>query len=218
LRKTRVKICGITNKNDLQSAINAGADAVGFILGVKSSPRNLKIKEAKELISQVPLFVDSVVVTVSENFENIMKLGKKLHPNAIQIHGNLSSAEISSFKKSLPNLFLIRAIRANPENVEKKALKTSKYFDAILIDSYIKGKYGGTGVVHDWDLSLKIKMIFDPIPMILAGGLTPENVENAIGFVRPYAVDVSSGVEKEPGIKDELKIINFIKRAKGCYR
>ena len=216
MRTTRVKICGITNKNDLQSAINAGADAVGFILGVKSSPRNLKIKEAKELICQVPLFVDSVVVTVSENLENIMELGKKLHPTTIQIHGNLSNAEISSFKESLPNLFLIRSIRANPENVEKKALKTSKYFDAILLDSYIKGKYGGTGVVHDWDLSLKIKMIIDPIPMILAGGLTPENVENAIGFVRPYAVDVSSGVEKEPGIKDELKIINFIKRAKGC--
>ena len=213
---TRIKICGITNKNDLQSAVNAGADAIGFIVGVESSPRNIKQKEAKKLISQVPLFVDSVVVTVPENLEKVKELCKLLHPNAIQIHGNLDTAKISSIKKSFPNLQLIRAIRAKPENAEKKASKTSKCFDAILLDSYIKGKYGGTGVVHDWDLSLKIKMIIDPIPMILAGGLNPENVENAINYVRPYAVDVSSGVEKKPGIKDELKMINFIKRAKGC--
>ena len=213
---TRIKICGITNKNDLQSAVNAGADAVGFIVGVESSPRNLKPKEAKKLISQVPLFVDSVVVTVPENLEKVKELCKILHPNTIRIHGKVGTAKISSIKKRFPNLHLIRAIRAKRENAEKKASKTSKCFDAILLDSYIKGKYGGTGVVHDWDLSLKIKMIIDPIPMILAGGLNPENVENAINYVRPYAVDVSSGVEKKPGIKDELKMINFIKRAKGC--
>ena len=211
---TMVKICGITNKKDLQIATSAGADAVGFIVGVKSSPRNLSIKKANKLIRQVPLFVQSVVVTVPKNIDEVRRLHDTLHPNAIQIHGSLDIPDLSSIKKAFPNLFLIRALKVIPANIKKRAVSVSKNFDAILLDSYIKGKHGGTGVVHDWALSLKIKQLIHPIPMILAGGLKPENVVSAIDYVQPYAVDVSSGVEKQLGIKDKQKIYNFIKHAK----
>jgi len=214
LKITRVKICGITNNNDLQSAVSAGADAVGFIVGVESSPRNLSIKEAENLICQVPLFVSSVVVTVPKNANTIRNLCGRLNPNAVQIHGNMDPSDLTFVKENFSNIFLIRAIKADPKSAKKRAIDATKTFDAIILDSYIKGKYGGTGLIHDWELSLKIKQIIHPIPMILAGGLKPENVANAIDLVHPYAVDVSSGVEKQPGIKDKKKIYNFIKFAK----
>lgn len=214
MKTTRVKICGITNKKDLQAAVRTGADAVGFITGVKSSPRNLTLGEAKDLIYQVPLFVHSVVVMVPNNVEEIKNLINNLRPNVIQIHGNLNAHDFSVIKEEYPNLFLIKAIKAVPQKINKRAVEALKKYDAILLDSYTKGKYGGTGIIHDWDLSLKIKQIIHPIPMILAGGLKPENVAEAIDYVQPYAVDVSSGVEKKPGIKDYQKICDFINRAR----
>jgi phosphoribosylanthranilate isomerase len=214
LRITRVKICGITNKTDLHSAVNAGADAVGFIVGVESSPRNLSFKEAKNLICKVPLFVNSVVVAVPENTDKVRDICNILHPNAVQIHGNMSSFDLLFVKEEFPNLRLIRAIKAEPKNAKKRALDAVKNFDAVLLDSYARGKHGGTGVIHNWELSVKIKQVIHPIPMILAGGLNPENISDAISYVQPYAVDVSSGVENHPGIKDRIKIRTFIKRAK----
>jgi len=211
---TRVKICGITNKKDLQIVVSAGADAVGFIVGVESSPRNLSIRAAKKLICQVPLFVNSVVVTVPKNVDEVRNLCKALHPNALQIHGNMNISDFSVIGEPFPNLFLIRAIKAIPTNVKKRAMDASKNYDAVLLDSHVKGKQGGTGEIHDWDLSLKIKRLIHPIPMILAGGLNPENVRYAIDYVQPYAIDVSSGVEKHPGIKDKQKICQFIKNEK----
>jgi phosphoribosylanthranilate isomerase len=126
----------------------------------------------------------------------------------------MNVSDFSDFRESYPNLFLIKAIKAIPLNTNKRAIDASKNYDAILLDSYTKGQHGGTGVVHDWNLSLKIKQIIHPIPIILAGGLKPENVADAINYVQPFAVDVSSGVEKQPGMKDKQKIFDFIKCAK----
>ena len=139
---------------------------------------------------------------------------KYLQPNSVQIHGNSIQSDLKIFKKEIPNLLLIGTINAKPYNGIKEAKELSTRFDAILLDSYVKGKTGGTGVVHNWKLSLQIKEIINPTPLILAGGLKPENVANAIRDAKPYAVDVSSGVEKKPGIKDHKKISNFIKNAK----
>lgn len=214
MTKTRVKICGITNENDLCLAANAGADAVGFIVDVESSPRNLTVENASSLIRKVPIFTNSVVVTVSKDVKSLRDLCAILHPNALQIHSDRDFSDFKLLKKEFPNVFLIRAIKAYPSSVEEKALFASKNFDAVLLDSFVKGKYGGTGVVHDWKLSRHIKQIIDPTPLILAGGLNPENVTNAINYVKPHAVDVSSGVEKQPGIKDQEKIESFIKNVR----
>jgi phosphoribosylanthranilate isomerase len=208
----RVKICGITRKEDLDAAASAGADAVGFVVGVVSSPRNLLLTEAERLLRHVPPFVKSVTVTVPRSINDFAAY-EKLNPDAIQIHGeNLYAA--ASFRLKLPNTLLIGAVNTQRTNDLDVVSRAAKLFDAVLLDSFVDGLYGGTGVVHDWELSKRVRQVIHPKPLILAGGLNPENVAEAVRTVEPYAVDVSSGVERQPGIKDHKKIIEFIKNAK----
>ena len=208
----RVKICGITRKEDLDAAAAAGADAVGFVVGVASSPRNLSLTEAERLIRQVPPFVKSVLVTVPRSINDFAAY-KKLNPDAIQIHGENLHAS-ASVRLKLPNAMLIGAVNAQLANDFDAVSRAAKLFDAVLLDSFADGRYGGTGVVHDWGLSKRVKQVIQPKPLILAGGLNPENVAEAVRTVEPYAVDVSSGVEQQPGIKSHKKIVEFIKNAK----
>jgi phosphoribosylanthranilate isomerase len=212
MNAVRVKICGITRKEDLDAAVAAGADAVGFVVGVASSPRNIALEKAEKLIRQVPPFVKSVLVTVPRGIDDF-EMYEKLNPDAIQIHGeNLHTA--ASVRLKIPNTLLIGAVNAKLANALDVVSKPAKIFDAVLLDSFANGRYGGTGIVHDWELSKRVKQAIHPKPLILAGGLTPENVAEAVLTVEPYAVDVSSGVERQPGIKDHKKISNFIKNAK----
>ena len=208
----RVKICGITRKEDLDAAVEAGADAVGFVVGVTSSPRNLSLTEAARLIRQVPPFVASVLVTVPRSIGDFA-VYEKLNPDIIQVHGeDLDTAE--SVRLKLPNTQLIWAVNAQLVSHLDAVSRATNLFDAILIDSFADGRYGGTGVVHDWELSRRIKQAIQPKPLILAGGLNPENVAEAVCTVEPYAVDVSSGVEQQAGIKSHRKIVEFVKNAK----
>jgi phosphoribosylanthranilate isomerase len=210
----KVKICGITRKEDLDAAVEAGADAVGFVVGVSSSSRNLSLTEAARLIRQVPPFVASVLVTVPRSIGDFA-VYEKLNPDIIQVHGeDLDTAE--SVRLKLPNTQLIWAVNAQLVSHLDAVSRATNLFDAILIDSFADGRYGGTGVVHDWELSRRIKQAIQPKPLILAGGLNPENVAEAVCTVEPYAVDVSSGVERQPGIKSHKKIVEFIKNAKRC--
>ena len=213
MRRVRVKICGLTRKEDLEAAATAGADAVGFVVGVASSPRNLSLTEAKKLIRQVPPFVKSVLVTVPSTLEELAMAFEKLNPDAIQIHReNLHAA--ASVRLKIPNTLLIVAVNTNLANALDVVSKASKIFDSVLLDSFADGRYGGTGIVHDWELSKRLKQAIHPKPLILAGGLNPDNVAEAVRTVEPYAVDVSSGVERQPGVKDKLKMIEFVKNAK----
>lgn len=212
MNAVRVKICGITRKEDLDAAVAAGADAVGFVVGVASSPRNIALEKAEKLIRQVPPFVKSVLVTVPRGIDDF-EMYEKLNPDAIQIHGeNLHTA--ASVRLKIPKTLLIGAVNAKLANALDVVSELAKIFDAVLLDSFANGRYGGTGIVHDWELSKRVKQAIHPKPLILAGGLTPENVAEAVRTVEPYAVDVSSGVERQPGIKDHKKISNFVKNAK----
>jgi phosphoribosylanthranilate isomerase len=210
----KVKICGITREQDLAAAVDAGADAVGFVVASPLSPRNLTYERAKDLIKSVPLFVDSVVVTVTSNIDELLRICNVLRPSALQVHSNnLPDAE--KLRSMLPGIRLIKAVNVR-EIFDIEYLKHSvSEFDAILLDS-LAGGYGGQGKVHDWELSRKIVEYLYPKPVMLAGGLTPENVADAVRIVRPYAVDVSSGVETDPGIKDKRKIFEFVKNARRC--
>jgi len=210
----KVKICGITREQDLAAAVDAGADAVGFVVASPLSPRNLTYEMAKDLIKSVPLFVDSVVVTVTSNIDELLRICNMLRPSALQVHSNnLPDAE--KLRSMLPGIRLIKAVNVR-EIFDIEYLKHSvSEFDAILLDS-LAGGYGGQGKVHDWELSRKIVEYLYPKPVMLAGGLTPENVADAVRIVRPYAVDVSSGVETDPGIKDKRKIFEFVKNARRC--
>jgi phosphoribosylanthranilate isomerase len=213
MRKVRVKICGITREEDLAVAVAAGADAVGFLVGVPSSPRNLTLERAERLLRQVPVFVDSVMVTVPDSIDSLVKIYDLLRPTAIQIHGE-KPFEASVIREKIRDVRLIKTFYVKTGNVPAAVIEDSKAFDAILLDSFTKGQYGGTGMVHDWELSRQIKQTIEPTPLILAGGLKPENVKEAILAVQPYAVDVASGVELRPAVKDPKKIYEFIKNAK----
>ncbi|MCX8171127.1 MAG: phosphoribosylanthranilate isomerase [Candidatus Bathyarchaeota archaeon] len=217
MRKVRVKICGITRLEDIYICVRAGADALGFIVDVPSSPRNISLDRAKQLIKATPPFVTRTVVTVFKNAEQVFKIHSELKPDIIQLHGNPPSAEV--FQEIFERIRVIGAINISQNTPLDEILRLINSFDAVLVDSHVSGMYGGTGVAHDWSVSRRIRDMIYPKPLILAGGLKPENVRSAILMVKPFAVDVSSGVEAQPGIKDENKVVSFIeevRRAEEC--
>ena len=210
--RVKVKICGITSNEDLATAVEAGADAVGFVVKVPSSPRTLTIERAEKMMINTPVFVKNVVVTVPKSLNELTEIYSRLKPDILQIHShNLSD---SAIREKFANTRLIRAVQAKSERVVEDAVKAANTFDAVLVDSFVPGRFGGTGMVHDWKLSRRVKRVIHPKPLILAGGLNPENVRNAVRAVKPYAVDVSTGVESRPGVKDPDKVFAFIEKAK----
>jgi phosphoribosylanthranilate isomerase len=213
LRSVRAKICGLTREEDLAVAVAAGADAVGFLVGVPLSPRNLTLERAETLLGQVPVFVDSVVVTAPKSIEWLVEVCERLKPSAIQIHGK-EQLDSSKIRERIKHSRLIKTMYVTEDSLNESVIDDLKMFDAVLLDSFIRGQYGGTGKVHDWTLSRQIKEAVDPVSVILAGGLNPENVKEAIMAVEPYAVDVASGVEANPGIKDQGKVRAFLENAK----
>jgi len=200
----KVKICGITRKEDLLAAVEGGADAVGFVVGFEDSPRDLDLDAANKLIALVPPFVTPVLVT-NEEFVRMHYEEVKRMKCIMQLYG--SDAIFAELKRS--GFKLIKPFQQGRFDVENW-----KSFDALLCDN-LKSGYGGTGEKADWLLCAKLRELVKPKPLILAGGLNPDNVVEAISRVRPYAVDVSSGVEASPGVKDRAKIRRFIMLAKG---
>jgi phosphoribosylanthranilate isomerase len=211
----RVKICGIRNTAELTLVVSSGADAVGFITEVPvDSPRKITLPEASMLISKVPVFVASVLVIMPENAEKAIHMIRAARPTAVQIHNTLSLRELKKIKGT--GVKLIKTVpvpqNADPEALMKQIGELTGIADAVLLDTVLDGKTGGTGATHNWDISSKISLRAE-MPVILAGGLNPENIVYALKSIRPYAVDTASGVETG-GRKDEKKIKDFIKKAR----
>lgn len=199
----RVKICGITRKEDLHAACNAGADALGFVFYAKS-PRNLDIAQAATLIRALPPFVQSVGLFVDAEPGFVRKVLDASPLDLLQFHGDETPEYCNQFNRPY-----LKAVRVR-EGVD--LLKyASEFVDAraLLLDAYVPGVPGGTGERFDWTLIPPGL----PKPIVLSGGLSPENVAEAVRTVRPWAVDVSSGVEAAPGIKDAAKVTAFIEQA-----
>ena len=152
MNTVKVKICGITRKEDLEAAASAGADAVGFVVGVASSPRNLSLVEAGKLIRQVPPFVKTVLVTVPDSLEELVKTCEAVNPDAVQIHGE-NLQDIGAVRDKLSTKLLIWAVKAGSVDAVGSAAESAKMFDAVILDSFVQGKHGGTGVVHDWNVN-----------------------------------------------------------------
>jgi phosphoribosylanthranilate isomerase len=214
---TRVKICGLTREEDVDAVVDAGADAVGFISGIASSPRNLSISRAASLISRIPPFVTPVLVTSGQALVENSDVVKRIAPKAIQLYGGLFSPETvrSTFHAYLLLPFPVRRQEEEGGGTEAlaKAKEAARGYDALLTDTYQKGVEGGTGLTSDWNECEAIRKTIAPTPLILSGGLRPENVELAIATVAPYCVDVSSGVESAPGVKDPAKVRAFVSKA-----
>ncbi|MFP3951575.1 MAG: phosphoribosylanthranilate isomerase [Candidatus Bathyarchaeia archaeon] len=209
---TRVKICGITSSEDLFTAVEAGADALGFVVKAPRSPRNLSLEEARRLINATPVFVETVAVTIHNSMEQLLEVYEALHPDVIQIHSPTSFSQ--DLRRQLPGTRLIGAIQVKHGVTVEDISETAEVFDAITLDTYDPAGYGGTGRTHNWDFSKQVRDDIYPKPLILAGGLKPGNVKEAVSTVKPYAVDVSSGVESNPGVKDGDKVFEFIKNAR----
>ena len=209
----RVKICGLTRLWDVNAALNEGADAVGFIVDSPASPRNLTYSKAKRLIRAARVFSTAVAVTSTRDPKRMVKLCTELRPSALQLHYHTPKL-IHLIRRREPSAKLILATPILDESSLGSAKRSSHYSDAILADSPSLTGMGGTGVVNDWRLAARIRDSIAPHPLILAGGLNANNVKAAIEKVKPFAVDVSSGVERSVGIKDHGKIREFIMNAK----
>ncbi len=206
---TRVKVCGIMSESDLKSAIAGGADAVGFIVEIGGSRHKIPAEAASDLIMKVPVFVKSVAVVAPNSIDEAEALAQKTNADILQIHGTLSPKDILALKDRVSQK-IIAAVPTGSKDVYSISLAA----DAVLLDTFKDGQLGGTGATHDWNLSAGIARDLKT-PVILAGGLNPSNVKAAIKMVRPYAVDVSSGVETG-GRKDPEKVAAFVNAVRGC--
>lgn len=200
--RVRVKICGITRVEDALNAVEQGADAIGLVF-YEPSPRNVEILQAIEIANKIPAFVTVVGLFVNAEPEFVRKVITQVKLDLLQFHGEESPQECASY--GLP---FIKAIRVKSDTNLVQCAKDFSASKALLLDTFTDGVAGGTGHVFDWNL---IPAALDK-PVILAGGLNAQNVAQAIKQVRPYAVDVSGGVEISKGIKDAAKIAAFMQQ------
>jgi len=206
----KVKICGITNYDDAAMAVKLGADALGFIFA--PSPRKISPEEAKNIIRQLPPFIKSIAVFVNEDQKRISEIVEYCGIDIVQLHGDESPELCEIF---MPRT--IKALRVKDESILDQISHYAGSVKAFLLDTYSEKTAGGTGKVFNWDIAKKIKEY--NVPVILAGGLSPANIEEAIWQVNPYAVDVSSCIESSPGKKDHdlmkelFEKINIIRRS-----
>jgi phosphoribosylanthranilate isomerase len=196
----KVKICGITNMEDALLAAELGTDALGFIF-VKTSPRHIRPSAARKIIQELPPFVTPVGVVADAEHDEILELIDETGICCVQLHGNESPKQLAKFPVPIYKSFRV------DEEFNLETLQRYKG-SAYLLDTYVEGALGGTGKTFDWDIAVKAKAYGR---IILAGGLNPENILEAIQKVQPYAVDVNSGVESAPGKKDKNKLERLFK-------
>lgn len=196
----RSKICGITRVEDALAAAAAGADAIGLVFYAKS-PRAVSVQQAREIIAALPPFVTTVGLFVNASRCELSEILEAVPLDLLQFHGDETPAECEGYNRPW-----IKALRVRPGDDLEASCKLYAKASGILLDTYVAGVPGGTGEAFDWSL------VPDHLskPIILAGGLSPDNVAAAIAQVRPYAVDVSGGVEQSKGIKDAARIEAFI--------
>jgi len=199
----KVKICGITNIDDALMAVEAGADALGFVL-FQGSPRYISPEKAAEVIRLLPPFVQTVGLFVNEELATVNLLADQCSLDIVQLHGEEPPEYCAGIKRRIIKAFRVKDASTLDE--------LSNYrVSASLLDAWSPAAHGGTGTIFNWDIAAAVSAVH---PIILAGGLTPENVALAVAAVKPYAVDVSSGVESRPGIKDAGLVSRFIRAAK----
>jgi phosphoribosylanthranilate isomerase len=199
----KVKICGITNPDDALAAVEYGADALGFVFYPKS-PRYITPEKAAAITALLPPFISTVGVFVNEEPEKIRQIMLSAQIRVLQLHGEETPETCKIWTP------VIKSFRV-ADFTDLKPLEQYKGVSAYLLDTYSQTEYGGTGRIFNWDIAVEAKR---EGRIILAGGLTPDNIEMAVRHVRPYAVDVSSGVEAEKGKKDLEKVKEFIERAR----
>src|SRR5262245_50183153 len=213
----RVKICGITTREGAWSAIELGADAVGFLVGLAyGSEDELTAAEAGKIVQSLPPYVGTTLVTHRARPADVITLCTEVRAQVVQLHGPYPVERIPELREAFPAVKIVKTVHAAPDTGVHAAVEASRFADAILVDTETSTRLGGTGFTHDWALSPRIRDEIAPIPMILAGGLRPDNVARAIEQVRPYGVDVNSGVSLRRGQKSSGLIADFLRAARGA--
>ncbi|QSW99112.1 phosphoribosylanthranilate isomerase [Haloterrigena alkaliphila] len=209
---TRVKICGLTNEDDLETAVDAGADALGVICDVSvDTPREVSVERARDLVAAAPPFVTTVLVTMPTGLERAIELVERVEPDAIQLHGDVPPDDLAFLRGKIDSTLLL-AVDADDA---ARAESYDDVVDGLLVDTPADDGGGGTGRTHDWDRTRAATADLES-PVILAGGLTPDNVADAVRTVDPFAVDVASGVEAAGGVKDPDAVRSFVDRARNA--
>lgn len=207
----RTKLCGLGTDADVRAAVDAGADALGFITEVDvDTPREVAHERAADLAASVPPFVSTVAVTIPESVDAAVEVADRVEPDALQIHGRFAPDEVRALRERA-GVDVIVALDADERD---RARGLDGVADALLVDSLTDEGAGGTGETHDWAATRELREALST-PLVLAGGLTPENVREAVETVDPFAVDVASGVERddEPGRKDHGALAAFVREA-----
>jgi phosphoribosylanthranilate isomerase len=207
----KVKICGITSPSDAAVCAEQGADFIGTIVEIPSSPRSISQERSKEILSKLPASAKGITVLAGKSLDEIIRAAEFIRPAYIQLHGNESLEFVEKVEGEV-SCGVVKAVQVKGDESIAEAVEFSKVCDAILLDTPAKG-LGGSGLSHDWEISSQIVEAVR-CQVFLAGGLNPENVAKAVSTVSPFCVDVSSGVERLPGQKDPEKVKRFIERAK----
>jgi len=223
---TRVKICGLMSESDMEMAVLAGADALGFVTEYPIPvPWNLSRSRAAQLVASAPPFVTTTAV-VGGPVEAMVAIARTVRPHFLQLHGDETLEEVQAVCRALADtgIKVLKALRIDVETGEARFAQTDPVEACLLLegtgiaglvlDSKTRQRPAGTGVALDWSSLRRVAQKIH-LPLILAGGLTPANVGKAIEMLHPYAVDVISGVERETGIKDFQRMQDFVKAAKG---
>jgi phosphoribosylanthranilate isomerase len=205
----RVQVCGLTRGADLAAAVEAGADAVGVISEVPvDSPREVDPAAAAELLADVPPFVTATLVTMPDSPERAVELVRTVGPDALQLHGEWTPDEIGFIRAETERKVLLAVDADDPVRAEE----FDGVVDALVVDSARESGAGGTGETHDWAATGELAARLTA-PVVLAGGLTAENVAEAVRVAEPFAVDVASGVELSDGRKDHNAVARFVANA-----
>ena len=215
-----IKVCGTTNLEDAQAAVKAGADALGFVFA--DSPRKIERSKAREIIGQLPQGAEKIGVFVDEPCDRILEIAKETGLTGVQLHGDESPMDVGTLRKGGgQQMRIIKAIRLNdPAAGSQLAIYGANrrlWPDAILLDSGTTGKRGGTGEKFKWEQWAGVaQQLSDRLSVIVAGGLTAENIGEALKSLSPWGVDVVSGLEQSPGKKDHDKVRAFIAAARAA--
>lgn len=214
----RVQIAGVSSLEEALTAEEAGADALGFTVRLPTGVHDgLTEAKARDLIARLPPFISSVAITYVSNARDAVELCRYLGVMVLQLHGDFPLGELRMIRAALPHLKLIRAVHVTGPEAIGRARALERQVDAIILDTYdpASGRGGATGKIHDWTISRQIVAAVRA-PVILAGGLTPDNVVEAIQTVSPWGVDVHTGIEDADGTRNLIKLRSFILRAKGA--
>ena len=210
MARVKVKICGITNWTDARRAVADGADILGFNF-YTGSPRYIRLAKAKAIVRRLPKRISVVGVFVNESEPKMLEIARAVGLDAVQLHGDEPPTVVRRLKRSLP---VIKAIRVSKSSAARE-LGRFEGASALLLDGFDRRARGGTGKTFDWSIARRAKRYGR---IFLAGGLTPENVGEAIRAAQPYAVDVCSGVEAKPGKKDAARLKDLMRAVKGAQR